>query len=229
MVKKGRLLRAWREGKANHPAYLEDYAGLILALLDLYETDPDPRWYQAALQLAEEMQTHFRDPLGGFFDTGRDQDPLIVRPREVQDNAIPSGSALAAGALLRLAAYDERVDWRAQAEAMLAGLQPLLVRHPVAFSFWLQDLDFAVGPVRQIAIVGGTAEANQVQAMLDTIWQTYRPRSVVAVSSGEADPNLPGLLHDRGMLQNQVTVYVCEGFTCNLPVHTPDGLRQQLA
>ncbi len=235
----GRLLRAWRDGQARHNAYLEDHAGMILALLDLYQSDANPHWYAAAGQIAGDMLTHFRSPQGSFYDTRADQDQLITRPSEVQDNATPSGSALAASALLHLAAYDERADWRSLAEEMLAAMQDMTVQHPTAFGFWLQGLDFALGPVRQIAVVGPLA-ASDTQALLEEIWRTYRARTVVAAAEspavaegtaaaeGSTVDDTPALLRDRGLIQNAPTAYVCQGFVCSLPVNTVEGLKQQL-
>jgi uncharacterized protein YyaL (SSP411 family) len=105
-----RLLRSWRDGKAKHNAYLEDYAALILALLSLYQSDLDAKWYSTALKLADEMVQHFSDPKGGFFDTRDDHESLLVRPKDIQDNATPSGSALAVTALLELSAYGHRIQ-----------------------------------------------------------------------------------------------------------------------
>jgi uncharacterized protein len=227
MYAQGRLMRAWRNGQARHNAFLEDHAGLILALLALYQTDHDSRWYQAAENLAGDMNNHFRDPQGGFFDTRHDHDELLTRPKDIQDNATPSGNALAASALLYMAAYSERSDWHAQAEGMLVTMQDLMVRHPTAFSFWLQGLDFAAGPVRQVAVIG-PQQLPITQQLLAHIWRTYRPRTVVASAPAEDSSDAPGLLHDRPMVQGRPTVYVCEGFTCNLPVNDLDGLKQQM-
>ena len=224
----GRLLRSWRNGKAHHNAYLEDHAGLILALLDLYQTDPNLRWYQAALQFTEAMQTHFLDPQGGFFDTRTDHGDLLTRPKELQDNAVPSGNALAASALLHLATYDERSDWRAQAEGMLGAMQEPMLRYPTAFGFWLQALDFAIGPVRQIAVIGAPSDPA-TQALLAEIWGSYRPLTVVAASAAEAGSESPGLLKERRMIQEKPTAYVCLGFVCNMPVNTLEAFKQQLA
>jgi uncharacterized protein YyaL (SSP411 family) len=225
----GRLLRAWRNGQARHNAFLEDHAGLALALLDLYQSDPDPRWYQAAGQLTRDMLAHFSDPQGGFFDTPGDQDELITRPKEIQDNAIPSGSSLAASALLQLAAYNDNGEWHALAEGMLSTLQDLLDRHPTAFGFWLQGLDFAIGPVKQVAVIGPLS-ASATQALLAETWRAYRPCSVVALSEQpvESGVELPALLLERGMIQGKPTAYVCQGFVCNLPVTSPEALKQQL-
>ena len=228
MVRDGKLLRAWRSGEARHNAYLEDYAGLILGLLALYQTDPNPRWYRSAVDLAEAMQAGFRDPQGGFFDTRHDHGDLLTRPKDIQDNATPSGNGLAANALLQLAALDERPEWHAQAETMLSILQDLMVRHPTGFAMWLQAADFAAGPVRQIAIIGPQEDPG-TQALAEAIWQTYRPRTILAVSDASAVDDGPGLLRERGMIQGKSSAYVCQGFTCNLPVNEVEGLLKQLS
>ena len=145
---KGQLLRSWRSGQAQHPAYLEDYAALILALLALYQASPQSRWFSSAVHLANEMLAHFSDPLGGFFDTADNHPSLLIRPKEIQDNATPSGNALAISALLHLAAYTEKADWRTLAEESLGAMQETMLRYPTAFSCWLSTLDFAVGPHR---------------------------------------------------------------------------------
>jgi uncharacterized protein len=223
----GRLLRAWRNGQARHNGYLEDYAALILGLLALYQADPQSRWFQQAVRLAEELNASFHDPQGGFYDTRSDHDQLITRPKEVQDNATPSGSALAASALLHLAALDEREEWHAKAEGMISQLHEYMLRHPTAFGYWLQALDFALGPVQQVAIAG-PLEHPQTQTFLTYIGRAYRPRLVSAVSAGEPGPAAPALLRDRPMQQGQPTAYVCQSFTCKLPVTSMEGLQAAL-
>jgi hypothetical protein len=112
----GRLRRTWRAGQSSPEVFLEDYAALILGLLDLYETDFDNRWFSAAQELADEMIARFNDPDGGFFDTPSDGEPLLIRPKDVQDNATPCGNSLAVEALLRLSALTERAEIRTKAE-----------------------------------------------------------------------------------------------------------------
>ena len=227
MMPDGRLVRAWRDGKARHDAYLEDHAALILGLLDLYQSDPNPRWYQTAKALGDDMAEHFYDPRGGFFDTRADSAELIARPKEIQDNATPSGNALAAGALLYLTAFEENEAQRSAAEGMLGALREMMVRYPTSFGMWLQGADFAAGPVRQIAVIG-SPDDPETQSMTAAIWQAYRPRVVAAFSEEQVDPSAPELLHERGLLHGKPTAYVCEGFTCNLPVNTTAELLQQL-
>ena len=225
---KDRLLRSWREDQAKHNAYLEDYAGLILALLALYQSDSNVEWYTAALKLADEMVAHFSDPDGGFFDTRDDHEALLVRPKDIQDSATPSGNALAATALLQLAAYGDRNNWRNVAEDMLASIQNALLRYPTSFAQWLSAANFAVGPTREVAIIGGPND-SRVQELLRTLWKSYRPRQVTAISAYPPEPGSPALLADRPLLNNQPTAYVCQGFVCLQPVNSPDEMEAQLA
>lgn len=223
-----RLLRSWRQGRAQHNAYLEDYGSLILGLLALYQTDPDLYWYNSALELAEEMLTNFRDPQGGFFDTRDDHGTLIVRPKDLQDNATPSGNALAAQALFLLSAFSGRGDWRTVAEQMLSRVQSSAVRYPTAFGKWLVSIDLAVEPFFEVAIVGDR-ENKQTRQLQAALWQNFRPNLVSATGSFPAPENAPALLRNRPLKDDLPTAYVCQGFTCRMPVNSPENLAVQLA
>ncbi len=98
MLEGTQINRSWRDGSSGSTAFLEDYASLILALLAHYQTDPNQRWFQAALDLSASMQDQFSSQDGLFFDTPEQHEELLIRPRDVQDNATPSGNALAAHA-----------------------------------------------------------------------------------------------------------------------------------
>ena len=108
----GRMLRSWKDGQAKLNGYLEDYAHCADGLLELYQTTFDPHWFAAARGLADSILAHFSDPSGGFFDTSDDHEALIMRPKGVQDGALPSGAAMAAGVLLRLAHFTRRGELR---------------------------------------------------------------------------------------------------------------------
>jgi len=222
-----RLLRSWRDGQAKHNAYLEDYAGLTLALLALYQSDPNPEWYATALKLADEMVAHYSDPNGGFFDTRDDHETLLLRPKDIQDNATPSGNALAVNALLELAAYGDRNEWRGLAEDMLSSIYDAAWRYPTAFAKWLCAADFAVGPTREVAIIGNLDDPK-TQELLKGLWKSYRPRQVTAISAYPPEPGSPALLKDRLTLNDQPTAYVCQGFVCLQPVNLPEEMEVQL-
>ncbi|MHB1357541.1 MAG: thioredoxin domain-containing protein, partial [Anaerolineae bacterium] len=224
----GRLCRAWRMGQVSSVVFLEDYASLILGLLDLYQTDFDNRWYSEACELAEIMLRDFAETAGGFYDTPADAAIILSRPKDLQDNATPSGNALAAEALLKLAAFSDNTAWRQTAEKALDLVADLVPRYPTAFGRWLSAGDFSFSRVKQVAVVGDLAD-NRTQALLAEINRTYDPNRVVAASPYRADTDSPALLSGRSPVDGKPTVYVCEGYVCRQPVTTIDDLRALLA
>lgn len=213
----GRLQRSWRNGRTTSEVFLEDYSALVLGLLELYQTDFDNRWFVNAQGLAQEMIARFSDPQGGFFDTPVDGESLVIRPKDLQDNATPSGNALACEALLKLSAFTGDGAYRDLAEKSLASVAEAALRYPSAFAYWLSAAGFARGKVKQVALVGETAEED-FQAMLVFIRSGYRPDLVVAASTFPSTPDAPPLLADRPQRDGKTTVYVCEDFVCNQSV-----------
>jgi uncharacterized protein len=222
-----RLLRSWRDGKAQHNAFLEDYAALILGLLALYESDHNTRWYASADMLTRGMIDHFRDPQVGFFDTRDDHGDLITRPKDVQDNATPCGNSLAARALQFMARYSGETAWLEISNEMLSSIQSSAVRYPTAFGNWLCAIDVALSETKEIAILGARSHPN-TQALIAVLWKTFRPHIILAASALPLPHGAPPLLFDRAMLNDLPTAYVCRNFTCLKPVITPQELLQQL-
>ncbi len=218
----GRLWHVWTQGQARIEGFLDDYAHLADALLALYRATFDPQWYRAAADLAEVMRAHFAAPVG-FYDTADDHETLLIRPRNLQDNAVPSGNGMAASVLLHLAALSVRPDLADLARESLKEAQPMLARYPLAFGQWLIALDFALADPWEIAVVGDP-EAEDTRALL-TVLSGYRPHWVVAAG-------LPGtpvpLLADRPMLAGRATAYPCQGGVCREPIAEPERLRALL-
>ena len=231
----GRLLRSWKAdpaagaGQAKFNGYLEDYAFYADGLLALYAATFDWRWFAEARALADAMLTYFADPNGGFFDTSRDHEELITRPKSLQDNAIPSGNALAADVLLRLAAYTADDAYRRPAEEMLAAMAPIMQQYPGGFGHWLSALAFHLAPPREVALSGDPAAAG-TRAMLGVLFGAYRPHQVVALAA-PADVDAPSaipLLANRPQQDGRPTAYVCQGFACQAPVTDATSLAAQL-
>ena len=223
----GRLRRSYKDGRASHQGVLEDHANLADGLLSLYEATGEGRWFSAARELVDQILAHFRAPDGGFFDTADDHETLITRPRSLQDNAVPSGSAMATLALLRLAALTGESSYRDAAEASLRLVADLAPRYPTAFAQWLSALDLAVGPIDEIAIVGEPLRED-VQGLARVTREGFRPRQVLALGPPGAGADVP-LLADRSELDGRATAYVCRGFVCDRPVTDPAELRARLA
>jgi uncharacterized protein len=222
----GRLLRTWKAGSAAKlNAYLEDYAYLADALLALYQATFDERWFTWARELADHMVAHFRDEAnGGFFDTSDDHETLIHRPKELQDNATPSGNAMAAQVLLKLSLYTGEGRYWDRAETAVSALYGAMLKYPNGFAHWLCAADLITGQPREVAIVGDAGD-DATQSLLDVIYSQYRPNLVTAVGlNGSAVPLLAG----RPQKDGRPTAYVCRQFVCRLPVTTPADLAAQL-
>jgi hypothetical protein len=217
----GRLYHTWRAGAAKVNGYLEDYTHLIEGLIELYQTTFDSHWYQAARELADTMIEHFSAP-NGFYDTSDDHETLITRPRELQDNATPSGNGMAALVLQRLAGLAVEPRYAEIAQRSLRGMQHLLARYPLGFAQWLVGLRYALAHPREIAVVGDTA-STETQALLK-VRDGFRPHQIVAAGT-EAD--VP-LLQDREQVKGQATAYVCIDHTCKPPVTEREALKALL-
>ena len=231
----GRLLRTYRDGQAKLLGYLEDYSFVIDGLLALYEATFDLRWLDEAVTLADSMIELFWDEgIGGFYDTGSDHETLVVRPRDVFDNAQPCGGSVASDVLLRLAVFTGNNDYSAKAAVPLRSLHQAMSQSPGGTGHWLSALDFYVSPPKEIAVIG-PRDDPATQALLDTVFHRFLPNKVVmgvetplipAVDNSEAD--IP-LLAGRGMVGGLPSAYVCQNYACQLPVTDPADLAEQLS
>ncbi|MEK6754275.1 MAG: thioredoxin domain-containing protein [Chloroflexota bacterium] len=223
----GKLRRAWRDGKTTNEVFLEDYAALILGLLELYQTDFNNTWFTSAKELADEMIERFSAPEGGFFDTPNDGETLLIRPKDIQDNATPSGNSLACEALSKLAAFTDEGRYRDIAEKSLTLIAGYVLRYPLGFARWLSAAENALGTMKQVAVLGEAQDEN-FQRMLNALRAEYRPGVVTAASSHPIKENSPALLNDRALMENKSTAYVCEGFICKQPTTEFQTLIEQL-
>jgi uncharacterized protein YyaL (SSP411 family) len=218
----GHLLRTYKDGRAHLDAYLEDHAFLLEALLALYEASFEPRWFTEAQALAETTIERFGDrERGGFYSTASDHEELIARRKEVGDHPIPSGNSSAAMGLLRLAALTGERRYEAAAEGVFALFAKPAVQHPDAFAHLLRALDFHLSPTREIALVG--EDLSELSAVV-----RERPRFHAVLAGGPEGSEEPPLLAGRTTVDDLPTAYVCQNFTCRLPVTDPDDLRVQL-
>ncbi|MBI1736735.1 MAG: thioredoxin domain-containing protein [Candidatus Rokubacteria bacterium] len=223
----GRLLRTWKGGRAKLKGYLEDYALVAAALVDVYEATFDRRWLDESRALVDEMLRLFWDEeLGGFYDTGIDHEPLIVRPRNLFDNAVPCGSSSAIETLLRMAVLTGEARYEQVALAALRPVGDLMGRYPAGFGRFLCALDFNLGPVVEVALVlpGTDGESPLVRE----VFRRYLPNRVVAGRAGAARVNGIPLLEDRVAVDGKATAYVCRNYACEIPVTDAAALARQL-
>jgi uncharacterized protein YyaL (SSP411 family) len=213
----GRLLRRFRDGDAAIPGFLDDYAFLIAALLDLYEADFNPRHLEAALTLADKMRELFEDSVdGGFFSTAAGDPSLVLRMKDDYDGAEPSGNSIALMDLLRLAHLTDRPDYREAATRTLRALGGKISSQPVAVPQMLVALDYSQAPRREVVIAGTGA-----QAFLHDLRSRFLPYTItVLIDSEETRARLTSIFPTAAAMRaidGQPTAYVCENYACQLP------------
>jgi uncharacterized protein len=217
-----RLLRTYKDGEARLNAYLEDHAFLLEALLTLYESTFEPRWFAEAQALAETTIERFGDAeRGGFFSTSGDHEQLIARRKEIGDHPIPSGNSAAALGLLRLEALTGERRYGEWAGGVPRLFAKAALRRPDAFADLLRALDFELAPVREVALLG-----DDLAELAAVVRSEHRPHLVLA--GGPEGADTPPLLRGRRALDDEPTAYVCERFACQAPVTGAKHLADRL-
>ena len=228
---RGRLLRSWREGSASTLAFADDHALACDAFLTLYETTGDAQWFVRARELAEALVERFLDAeRGGFFQTSNEAAALVIRPKDLYDNAVPGGNSAAAGALLRLALFTGESRYEGAATSALRLVRDAMVEAPSGFGQALCALDLAVGPAREVAVVGAREEPA-TEALIDEVVRArFAPNTVLAVVAPEDSGTqaLVPLLDGRTQVGGRATAYVCERFVCQSPLTDPGALAALL-
>jgi len=213
----GRLTR-----HAKIPGLLEDYAGVAWALTLAYEAVHERRYLDAAQTLVGQILTRFGDEEGGgFFDTPIDHEKLITRPKDLFDNATPSGSSIACDVLLRHALLFANEDLARVASEALQSTWPLAERYPSAFGFLLGVAEWLAAQPKEIAITG---DGETFAALRYVIGAEYLPHRVLVAGSGSSD--LP-LMENRA--QDRAVAYVCQAYACLEPASDPARLRELIA
>ncbi len=229
MEDSGRLFRSHKDGISKLNAYLEDYANMIDAMLELYQASFDDRWFAVARRLADFAHRHFEAEDGGYYDTSDDHEALIVRPRNLQDNVTPSGNGMMARQLLRLAAYTGHNGYAEAAREILRKLCDAIGEYPQAFAESLNAADMLICGIDEVAIIGDLNSPAGAE-ILDALRGAYRPNQVVAWSRDDlAQHGLIPLLRQRSAIDGQATVYVCRDFACRMPVASARELVPLLA
>ena len=214
-----RLLRTWKDGRAKLNAYIEDYANLADALIEVYRASGDLKYLREAKGFADRMITEFWDEdRGGFFFTSADHEELIVRNKDFYDNATPSGNSMAADVLLRLAKYYGEDKYERFAATVLRIASTQIRRYPQGFGRALSAIEFHLSPVKEIAVIGPRGNAFERE-----LKSRYLPHTVLAIAE-RPDDDLP-LLKERGMIEEKPTAYVCENFVCARPVTRIEDLE----
>jgi len=230
MMSEGRLKHSYKDGEARIDGYLDDYALVIEGLLSLHLATFGGRWLTQAVKLAEVMVDEFWDKKEEtFYDTGRGQEELFVRPRSTYDGVLPSAGSAAAMALLKLSRLTGNQEWQRLAVQSLRSVRELMQRHPLGFANWLSALDFYLSRPVEIAIIG-PRDDPATGGLLKTICSTWLPSKVAAARDpGESAPAELPLLESRAMVDGKPAVYVCRDYACKAPITDPAKLSAELS
>ena len=218
---KERLLHRYRAGESGLPAQIDDYAFMISGLLDLYETVFKVEYLKLALCLQEIQLNHYWDnENGGFFYTSDDAEILLIRQKEIYDGAIPSGNSVSLSNLLRFGRITGNSDFEDKAEKLIKAFSVQVANSPMAFSQFLMGVDFAIGPAKEIVVVGNINNAD-TQKMLNLLSKKFIPNKVLLLK----DPDKPEITEvaeftkTQNMVKEKSTVYICENYNCKMPIN----------
>ena len=223
------LKRSYKDGIARFNAYLEDYALMAGALIDVYEASLDRRYLDHAKVLADVLLERFDDPeRGGFFFTSSDHETLITRSKAAFDGSTPSGNSAAVMALLRLYPYTGDERYMKAADLALCLFAPTMEKQPFAFSHMLEAADlYNQGPT-EIALIG-TQTDPETARWLNAIGQLYLPNLALYVIDPAASAERgPEALEGKRQIDGKLTAYLCRDRTCSAPMTELDELRQAL-
>ena len=226
MVRDGRVMRSHKAGETRIPGFLEDHAAVALGFISLYELTFDSMWIERAQEIAQTMIRWFwDDEANAFFDTASDAEKLITRPRDITDNAMPSGTSLATELLLHLGDLTANEKMQRRAMQVLESASVAMTRYPSAFGHLLGAADMAVHGAVEVALVGDLSDSPF--ALLEReVAAHYVPSLVVAGGIPRADGI--ALLAQRAQREGKPTAYVCHSYVCDEPVTDSVALAAQL-
>jgi hypothetical protein len=228
----GLLKRRYRDGDARHEAHLEDYAFLVHGLLALYTASGDPVWLERAIDLTTtQIELFWDDQRGGFFETSGKDPSVLVRMKERYDGAEPSGNAVAAENLFRLSAMTGKTGWRGKAESILNSSLPWLERQPSVMPYMAATLSCSAAADSQLVIAGPRTH-EWTRALRKEFFSRFLPATVlIHVGDPSEQDQVARLVPTASrlpMVDGEPTAYLCENFTCRLPVSSPAELGSML-
>lgn len=225
-----KLFHSFKDNTTGHQGFLDDYAFLVAACIDLYEATFDIAWLLKAIDIDNLIQEKFEDKThGGFFMTSADQDDLIAREKPAEDGAIPSGNAIAAINLSRLYLYTDRKTFRQRAEKTLKYFSGPLLKLPAYMSGMLPTIELLTGPVKEMVIITPKGEKQKAKPFLDILRKKFAAgQIIIVVQEGKEFDAVSKVLpqvRGRSALNGKVTLYPCEGSVCRQPITDPVDLK----
>jgi uncharacterized protein YyaL (SSP411 family) len=228
----GRLLHRYRDGQAALQANVDDYAFLIWGMIEFYETSFDVRYLQTALELNNDLLTHFwDDSAGAFYFSADDAEELLVRQKNIYDGAIPSGNSVAALNLVRLGRITAEADFEKKAARIGRAFSKAVNQAPSAYTQLMLPVDFMVGPAYEV-IVAGSPEADDTKAMIRALRTNFIPNIIVLLRpSEERSPDITRLAEyteHQSPIDGKATAYVCLNYNCKLPTTDSGKMLEML-
>ena len=225
------LKRSFKDGIARFNAYLEDYALLAGAMVDMYEASLEPRYLALARQLADVIMERFIDrEKGGFFFTSNDHETLITRSKAAFDGSTPSGNSAAVMALLRIAEYTGEERYRIEAERTLRLFREFIEKQPFGFSHMLEAVDLYHRGATEVVLVGDS-ESAEFREWVERFGLLYVPNLAIFTADANgasSTENLPEQVRGKRQLDGHLTAYVCRDRTCTPPITDFKDLAREL-
>jgi uncharacterized protein YyaL (SSP411 family) len=217
----GRLWHRYRDGRAGVQANLDDYAFLVWGLLELYEAVFETRYLKTAVELTDDMLSHFWDEdRGGLYFTPDDGETLLIRKKEIYDGAIPSGNSVAMLNLLRLGRMTGNSDWEEKAAKIGSVFSGSVKQSPSTHTQLMVALDFGIGPSYEV-VIAGKPRAEDTKAMMKELKTRFLPNKVVLLNPGDEESSeiaqLAEFTRGQSSIGGRATAYVCMNHNCKLP------------
>jgi len=210
---------SWKNNIAKQPAFLDDYAFLIQALIQLQEITGNTNYLEISRTITEHVLENFNDPANNFFFyTNTNQTDVVVRKKEVYDGAQPSGNAIMADNLFRLGLYFDKSDWKAKSIRMISSLGNAIVRYPTSFGSWachLLEISFGTN---EIVII-----SDEPQHILTQVLKEYIPHKVI-MAAADGSNSFPLLSGKEKYIE--AALYLCRDYTCENPVSSIGALME---
>lgn len=225
----GRLARRWRDGHLSGNGYLDDYVFYAWGLLELYEAGFDLAHLERAMELTGLTNELFWDSdAGGYFYTPAGGEALIIRDKEIYDGATPSGNSVAALNLLRIGRITGEAAYEERAQLLFKAFGEMVANQPVAYTQFMNALDFALGPTKEL-VVAGDPQAEDTKKMLHQLQRAFMPRRVLLFRPEDAEAaarlaKLAPYTADMSVVGGKSVAYLCQDYACQRPVHDLDQL-----
>ena len=227
LVKDGKLLRTYKDGKAKLQGYLEDYSYFGVSLLDVFEINPELKFLERAQEIANYLVEHFWDSeTNSFYMTADDHEKLIIRPKSNYDLSLPSGNSVAANLLLRLFHLTQDKKFLEISTKIMENQAQMAAENPFGFGHLLNTVFMYLQKPREITVLN-----SQNKEIVDSLTNRFMPESILVTVKNENQlnnlSNLP-FFEGKQFQNDKTSVFVCKDFTCSLPLETISEIEKHL-